>query len=459
MPLFTLPLQANSRTPIAHTPLSRSRKRKRAASPSEASDTSDVDTDHESKGLSRGSSPARGRSSLSVAITNPLSLAPDEIIQYKAAGLPLDEPLPNIKDFPHRRLELSTEIEVVSRAEDDEDEDTFSSIQRRKTEKLEDAKKDRREGLRLQHLGTLTAVLHRCLLEGDIPRASRAWAMLLRVQVGGKAVELRSSGYWGIGAELLIRQGAENEGGAQDNDESAIARGITEASTRRWGTAEGLARAKDYYERLILQYPYRRQFHDTVNSLDFWPAMLGCEIYGMQSEQRESLLKIDEDEENDDEEDNVSNDGTEDGESQYASQQRFEAKKRLRHDEKWWWEREQVRMKTLAAAQAIAARMDELMTSPPFSDSRDMLRLRGMLSLYIGDLSLPAAFPGDEDDDEYIHTQSRDRMAKHQRLSEREAGLQRQRGERAMAARMFQKVRNLGGQAPDVGGIADEESP
>merc|ERR1712093_213285 len=51
---------------------------------------------------------------------------------------------------------------------------------------------------------------------------------------------------------------------------------------RRWGSREGLELAKSYYERLILEYPYNRQFQRSVSALDFWPAMVGCEIYGVQ---------------------------------------------------------------------------------------------------------------------------------------------------------------------------------
>ena len=46
----------------------------------------------------------------------------------------------------------------------------------------------------------------------------------------------------------------------------------------------------------------------------------------------------------------------------------------------------EVRAKELEQAQQIAARMDEIIVSPPYSDSPELLELRGMISLWIADL-------------------------------------------------------------------------
>ena len=53
---------------------------------------------------------------------------------------------------------------------------------------------------RLRHLSALTTVLHRCLGEGDIARAKRAFGMLTRAQ----DVDIRRGGLWAVGAEISV---------------------------------------------------------------------------------------------------------------------------------------------------------------------------------------------------------------------------------------------------------------
>jgi RNA polymerase I specific initiation factor len=334
--------------------------------------------------------------------------------------------------------------------------------------------------LRIQHLGVLTTILHRCLLEGDIPRASRAWAMLLRAQVNGKGINIRSSGYWGIGAELLIRSGEkparerrafrEDEGESSesdaedsgDDDEAKSWKDAKYGESERWGTAYGLEKAKDYYERLILQHPYKRQYHDSVNSLDFWPAMLSCEIYGIQFEQKEALRKLTAEEESDDvvmadiSSEEGENATMDDPDAYFAARERRETHQR----EIIWKRREEIRQTALVASEKIAARMDELMTTPPFSDSHVLQRLRGMLALFIGDLSVPALFQAEGQDSEDLDESDggrRDRWAaggerladrrllERQRRAEHERGLAKQAEEVEKARKAFEKIQKDGG--------------
>lgn len=475
MPLFNLPIVHISRTPASHAPIKSalSRKRKRAASP-------DDEPLEELK--DDASNPHREQSTFSVALTNPLSLAPDEIVQYRAAGLSLDKLIPSGKDFPHRRVRNRRRKGVVH---DDGHEAGYSS--RQKTERLAASAYKKEYGLKLKHLGVLTAVLHRCLGEGDIARASRAWALLLRTHVAGKAVELRTSGYWGIGAELLIRERekktkrraiARDEDSESEEDEPTQGSQGTDTDQdleglngeARWGTKEGLARAKEYYERLILEYPYKRQYVDSVNGLDFWPAMLSCEVYGIQYEQREALRKIAVQEGSQDHDvDDVSDTEMEDDEDEYTFSQRVEEKRRLRKDEKLWQDREEVRRHTLAAVHAVTARMDELMNSPPYSDSHRLLRLRAMLCLYVGDLCVPERPPGnmeggedneDEDEDglDVLGELAAKRIEKRQRKANRDAGLKAKRAEKKKASRMFKKITEVGRGAVEDANLVAEDS-
>ncbi|KAA8573329.1 hypothetical protein EYC84_003816 [Monilinia fructicola] len=439
MPLFTLPIadlsQTSTTTPQIHfSSLSlRPQKRKRRHSDSDQND--DDNDDNSGKGKETENA---GPSQPSAEITNPLSLTPAEVMQYRLAGLGLDKELPSrigVKHWPHRGLPSTYRIESRDRdsadkfhntEEEDFEEESAKARWERERRKREE-RKTGRSNLKLQHLSVLVAIMMRNLEEGDMERAGRAWGLLLRMQVAGQGVELRRTGFWGIGAELLMRgvvnkqrkewweEGAEEgssdegnvEGRPKEGDDGG--REDKEGEGKRYGTAEGLLKAKDYYERLILQYPYKRQFHGSVTALDFWPAMLGCEIYGIQFEHRDKLRKIakqaekdedgdisDSDISDEDEDEDLENRDDE-GDKAFLAHQRRQTRLLKRRKEKRWEERDEVRRTALVAMELVAQRMDELMTTPPYSDSKVLLRLRGMVALYIGDLCVPEKWEGDEE--------------------------------------------------------------
>jgi hypothetical protein len=47
---------------------------------------------------------------------------------------------------------------------------------------------DHATSLKRKHLGNITAILHRCMLNEDWERASRAWGLLARTEVNGESV-------------------------------------------------------------------------------------------------------------------------------------------------------------------------------------------------------------------------------------------------------------------------------
>ncbi|KAI9646368.1 hypothetical protein NHQ30_004358 [Ciborinia camelliae] len=449
MPLFTLPIadtfQTSTTTPQIHfSSLSlRPQKRKRRDSDSDQNDHYNDDytaNTNSNSGRGKGIDNA-GPSQPSVEITNPLSLTPGEVMQYRLAGLGLDKELPSkigVKHWPHRGLPPKYHIDsqdhnsaTKSRDDEDEDSEEESAKSRRERERRKrEESKTGRSNLRLQHLSVLVAIMMKNLEEGDMERAGRAWGLLLRMQIAGKGIEIRKTGFWGIGAALLMRgavnkqrkewweedvgegsgdeENIDKEGGSKEGGEDGEGKG-EEGEEKRYGTAEGLLKAKDYYERLILQYPYKRQFHGSVTALDFWPAMLGCEIYGIQFEHKEGLRKIAKQAEKDEDrdisdsdisdEDEDMDDDTEEGDpgdKEFAAHQRRQARLQKRRKEKRWEERDEVRRTALVGTEVVAQRMDELMTTPPYSDSRVLLRLRGMVALYIGELCVPEKWEGDE---------------------------------------------------------------
>lgn len=463
MPLFALPLPNNSAAPLprpsfAPNPIPR-RKRNHAS----------LDSPDEN------SSP-EPESDYTHASTNPLSLTPDEIVQYRLAGLEITDDLPSqgihaVKGFPHRALPIvSAEKESRTRDKGEDKERDQEDEYDTGTGSWEESIEQKRNGpgLHLRHLSVLTTILHRCLLAGDIPRATRAWAILIREQFWGQPINIKGSGYWAIGAELLIRSGEHGRRTDEDSEEyDNEQRQGEEGEDRRWGSAEGWEKARAYYEQLILQYPYRRQFQYNTSAIDFWPAMLGCEIYGVQWEQKEQLKKLekegrdnmDEDEMGSSEESEAPLDTEEDME--LASQRRID-RRMGRIEEKSRWAKEEIRQRTLGAAGAIAARMDTLMSNHPYMDSRNLLRLRAMLAIYIGDLSVPAA-PIKDDELEKGRSlrsggnDSQQTLLQRQRQADYRKGKEIRREQRAIAKRLLNKILNKGGWVGDVNRLYLEE--
>ncbi|ESZ91713.1 hypothetical protein SBOR_7908 [Sclerotinia borealis F-4128] len=499
MPLFTLPItdisQTSTTTPqIYFTSLSiRPQKRKRRDSDSDQDDDFNNDATANTYSNTRKGKEIENAepSQPSAETTNPLSLTPAEVMQYRLAGLGLDKELPSkigVKHWPHRGLPQTyhisahdRDVAAKSRGNEDEDSEEESAKSRRERERLKkEERKTGRSNLKIQHLSVLVAIMMRNLEEGDMERAGRAWGLLLRMQVAGKGVEIRKTGFWGIGAELLMRgvvnkqrkewweegagegsgdeENVKNGGGPKEGDvDGEREREGKEREYRRYGMAEGLMKAKDYYERLILQYPYKRQFHGSVTALDFWPAMLGCEIYGIQFEHKDELRKIakraEKDEDGDlsdsdiSDEDEDMNDENEEkgdpGDKAFLAHQRRQVRLQSRRKEKGWEERDAVRRTALVATELVAQQMDELMITPPYSDSRVLLRLRGMVALYIGDLCVPEKWEGDEEWLGKVRGTAMEadkRFLGRQRDAEVRRGAEKREDERRRARGLFGKI-------------------
>lgn len=207
-------------------------------------------------------------------------------------------------------------------------------------------------GLKQQHLAVLTTIMHRSLLQGNYMRAGRAWGLLLRAEVRGRPMDLRSNGLWSLGAEILLQSDVQVKR-SQDNHTDF--------------TREGFESARAYYERLILQYPWKKWHPDALSSLHFYPAMFALWISfiydrhlgALQALPRESLTP--------------SEDGTN---TDDIAEEPAIAK------------RQAIRTSTLRSAQEIAERLDDILLSFPYSDSASLWSLGGMVARWMSDLSL-----------------------------------------------------------------------
>ncbi|BAE65028.1 unnamed protein product [Aspergillus oryzae RIB40] len=238
--------------------------------------------------------------------------------------------------------------------------------------------------LRLQHIAVLSSILHRCLLNRDYVRAGRAWGLILREEFRGNPIDVRVEGRWGIGAEILLRRDRQLSDITSGSARSVRNGQKTEASKLCF-TREGFEAAKQYYERLIIQYPFRKTAPDFTSSLHFYPAMFGLWVYVTQEESnaaRQDIWNRQEVAPKEDPDDAASDPESSDGSSQETQS--------LVAD---------IRAIELHEAQKIAARMDEVLVSPPYSDSPELLELRGMVSLWIGDLFMSSLAHRVEDND------------------------------------------------------------
>lgn len=328
------------------------RKRKNAGSEDELDDdTTDVATDTETEA---------GPS---------LVLTPNESHQYRIAGQPLHQELSR-GHFPHeppkdagvKRESTASQLKALA--------DLSPPIY---------PPQSAQEGnIRFQHLGVLTAIVHRCMLQGDYVRAGRAWGLVLRENYRGIPMDVRNEDRWGIGAEILLRR-----------DQQEPSTGFDASSTPSAFTPKGFAEAKEYYERLILNHPFMKSSPESVSSLNFYPAMFGLWVYVTQ--EQSNIARKDVAAGQEEESDAFSDEGSESDLEQRRTQRERDAISAIRARE-------------LEQAQQIATRMDQLLPSPPYSDSPELLELRGMISLWIGDLlvsalTLPVGFDEDPDDD------------------------------------------------------------
>jgi len=288
---------------------------------------------------------------------------------YHVAGLSREHPLPRYP-FPHAAVKLS---DAPAKSQYEELAALNPPLYVPKPEN-----EDHATSLKRKHLGNITAILHRCMLNGDWDRASRAWGLLARTEINGLGIDVRQHGRWGIGAEILIRREQAKVTNApaapaarrdSDHDSSLHDAGNDASTTSPEFAEEGFKLAREYYERLVLQYPYTPHTQHTVNAKVFYPALFNIWVYEVQARykhlqaessnaRRSSSYSIASD-----------NDDSEFGGSQ---QQALLSRDLLARE--------------IADATPIADRLDELLLSPPYDISEPLLKIRGMIGLWLSDL-------------------------------------------------------------------------
>ena len=224
-------------------------------------------------------------------------------------------------------------------------------------------------GLRQHHLKTMTAVLHRCLLKSDYSRAGRAWAMLLRAEHQGQSMDLRTHDRWGVGAEILMHRGSQVAQKTLDH----TGRGISNLNINLGIEKASLEKAKEYYERVVLQYPFRKALPNASGAMSFSVAMFSLWIYAIKERISTALTSA-----------GSSDNGVDKTDAE--ANERFQSSSASDIEPDHNRERENIKRDGLTSAHEIAARLDGLLVSPPYSDNAKLWKLCGEISLWIADL-------------------------------------------------------------------------
>ncbi|KAH6660692.1 hypothetical protein BKA67DRAFT_687056 [Truncatella angustata] len=323
---------------------------------------------------------------------NPRSHSPNTLRQFALAGLSPEEEVPSKihTNFPHKGLPPNWQSGAVqsqrgrrqsrmstlgSGSEADVDTDGESKRQ-------SEVEMTPSSSQKFKHMNTMMAILHRCIHEGDIPRAKRAFSLLIRT----KDVDIRLNEMWTLGTEILMRDGEERRDGHHFEGEEA--QEVSSQQPPRWGSTNNIEKVRNYLETLAQYNPYDHHFPRSISAVDFWPALYSIEIYNIDAECRRALHRIDQSSIPADDSGIMSD--LPSSQHELEEDHGTQTQKRQYEQENTVWEAcDEVRHATQVAAQQIAARMDNLMQSVPYSTHIELLRLRGMLSLFIGDLYLP----------------------------------------------------------------------
>ncbi|GKT59053.1 hypothetical protein ColTof4_12655 [Colletotrichum tofieldiae] len=371
---------------------------------------------------------------------NPLSHTPSILRQLRLAGLTETDQPPSLTQprFPHRAWQdpnapsrrgpitaakalESSDVDEDNNQDEGEDSDDDDGKPRRRKRDGETKAKYASEKSPFR---PLVRAIYGFLDKGDVAHAKRAFGILVRSHVHGKPVDIRRNNYWALGAEILMREGGGPLANAANDEPGG---GETYP-------ASNVPRVREYFQDLIQRYPYNFKYRGAVSAVDFWPALLSYEVFQVHTQHASYLRRLEresEDWEDDSwQEPSSLGGGGGGGDGMMMEDADFKAPiwqpdardRRLRQA------RDQIRLRTLDALREVAGRMDDLLEGRPFSHSRELLRLRGMVSLYIGDLLIPA------------HTDAESQMA--------EARIRRD-AERNNARSSFQRMVEHGGR-PDV---------
>jgi len=292
---------------------------------------------------------------------NPHSRSPAEIVQFSLAGLKDTDQDPSLKipNFPHRSQTSQRNARSPGGPLAEPN--------------IEDGSpgKPRTIGQREKQLHLLIQSIHHFLDQGNVERASRAYGIVLQLQPHGTPIDVRHNDLWAIGAEILMRKG-ETPIQVETEDEGTVQRPRRQ---RRWGSAKNMPKVKAYFESLIQQHPWTRIRPQSICAVDYYAAMLSCEIYNAHAEHVLGLEAL---------YDHLAQ-WEEDMKLEGEAIDDLESAREERHLEM----KDDLRIKTLRAVEDIQHRLRELTKDEPYKRRGIFFQLYATASLYISDLVVP----------------------------------------------------------------------
>lgn len=275
-------------------------------------------------------------------------LLPENAIQRQVAGLSAGEKVPG-NEFPHRPQEYKPYTGTI--ADPSQIQKELSNLKPPLIDHIQRNEQIRasKSSLKQQHTKVMYTLVHKCLLERDFARAERAFGLLLRTEHLGKLPDLRNQNLWGIGAEILLHRNT------QENTPSDRALKVRRTSSD-W---KGYEDVKQYYENLIIQFPYRNQQPNALSAAQMYPVLFGFWIASVDDKHQAAIRSIE----------RVSGNSEED--------HTLEQQDRL----------DNIRRSTLAGVQEINRRLDEVVQSIPYSNDPILWKLKGHMYLWMNDLS------------------------------------------------------------------------
>ncbi|KAM0245088.1 hypothetical protein ACHAQJ_010651 [Trichoderma viride] len=292
--------------------------------------------------------------------------------QFALAGLSGSDkdPRVSVKQFPHQRLDSEEREGKKSGSE--------SGQQR---SRLRD---DDRKG----HLDVMLRATEQFLAQGNIAKAAKAFGIILQLRPRTQSIDIRLHHLWSIGAEVLMRQREklqeihqrilEQSASGQSGDDFRKAES-------RWDSSSNMSEIKSYFEILIRQYAYDHKLPHKISAVDFWLALLSCELSNIYAEHLGAIARL-EDEKRLQRTDsarqdlimpispNTSDSGGDPG---------------LRYEHWVKSQKEAIYQRTLIGLRDINLRMEKLMDQLPYSKNAHFLQLREMTSRLSIDLTSP----------------------------------------------------------------------
>lgn len=252
-----------------------------------------------------------------------------------------------------------------------------------------------RDDDRKGHLDVILRATEQFLAQGDVAKAAKAFGIILQLKPRTQSIDIRLHNLWSIGAEILMRQREKLENLNQHLPEHSLpgqgSHAFPTAETR-WRFSSSMSEIKSYFEILIRQYAYDHKMPHKLSALDFWLALLSCELGNIYTEHLGGIARLEKEirlqhtEPAHPDPLMPASPSTSDQEQSDFESGDFEPQYRLQEH---WAKRqkEAICQRTLRGLQDINLRMEKLMDQLPYSRNAHFLQLKEMSSLLSADLA------------------------------------------------------------------------